>query len=327
MCHWLIHEKLQESGLSFHPQDGDPWTKCRRPSASACYYFVQYVHHSHFPLLGSLGDADATLAEMKRLKNAGGAGVTNVLRTRTLPIAQLYVDDNMTDAYEIQAVRRVSRAAATPQQTPNNVPQSPVDEAPASAIAGTQSRRRRRRRARRVIAIADTLTNIPAPSPTPIDTPQQSPVDESPVSADADHVSTPTVETSAVVRDEIAESQIRRQRRQRARRVIAVADTPNDVLAPSPTPIHTPQQSPVDESPASADADHVSTPTVETSAVVRDADAIPDTQSRRRSSRLTTTRSSRWGVDTKVAMEFDGDIFIGSVTRILPATEEGDVQL
>ena len=118
VCHWLIHEKLQESGLSFHPQDGDPWSKCRRPAASACYYFVQYVHHSHFPLLGSLGDADATLAEMKRLKNAGGPGVTNAMRTMTLPIAQLYIDDVMPDAYEIQAARR----AATTATTPNNVP-------------------------------------------------------------------------------------------------------------------------------------------------------------------------------------------------------------
>ena len=108
VVHWIIHEKLQESGLSFHPQTGAPWTKSRRPSAAACYYFVQYVHHSHFPLLGSLGDADVTLAEMKRLKSAGGAGVTKVLRTRVSPIAQLYVDDCMPNAYEIQAIRRAT---------------------------------------------------------------------------------------------------------------------------------------------------------------------------------------------------------------------------
>ena len=209
MVHWIIHEKLQESGLSFHPQTGAPWTKSRRPSAAACYYFVQYVHHSHFPLLGSLGDADVTLAEMKRLKSAGGAGVTKVLRTRVSPIAQLYVDDCMPNAYEIQAIRRAT--AVTPE-TPNNVP-------------------------------------VPSPAP---------------------------------------------------------------------------QQSPADDVPALSASSPLS---IEPSVVVNDVLTTAETQPRRRSSRLNTTMSSRWGVGTKVASEFDGEIFIGSVTRILPATIEGDEQL
>ena len=82
-------------------------------TAAACYYFIQYVHHSHFPLLGSLGDADEMLAEMKRLKNVGGPGITKTLRTRTQPIAQLYVDENMPDVYAIQTVRRASAASAS----------------------------------------------------------------------------------------------------------------------------------------------------------------------------------------------------------------------
>ena len=104
VCRWLIHEKLQEEGHQFHPKDGTPWTKVHRPSAAFCFYFVQYVHDRHFPLLGSLGDADRVLADIKKLKVAGGAGVTNVLRDRVEPpIAKMYIEDQMPDAYEVQA--------------------------------------------------------------------------------------------------------------------------------------------------------------------------------------------------------------------------------
>ena len=92
-----------------------------RPAAAFCFYFVQYVHDRHFPLLGSLGDADRVLADIKKLKTAGGAGVTNVLRDRVRPIAELYIQDQMTDVYEVQAARRAvftTAAAAAAANSP-----------------------------------------------------------------------------------------------------------------------------------------------------------------------------------------------------------------
>ena len=69
VCHWLVHLKLQEAGHVFHPRDGvAPWTKCKRPSSSDCYYFMQYIHDRHKLLLN---DVPTAFTDCKHMKLAG----------------------------------------------------------------------------------------------------------------------------------------------------------------------------------------------------------------------------------------------------------------